>query len=46
MWPLRELERHRPVCFDPIYHENPRSERYSNPFSDSFKTKFAESGYF
>src|SRR5215203_4438987 len=23
--------------FDPIYHENPRSERYSNPFPNSFR---------
>jgi hypothetical protein len=31
----------RPVLA-PIYRPIPRSERRSNPFSDSFKTKFAE----
>jgi hypothetical protein len=39
MWPHSELKRHRPVCFDPICHQNPRSERYSNPFSDSFSSR-------
>jgi hypothetical protein len=38
MWPHRELEPHRPVWFGPICHQNPRSEPYSNPFSDSFST--------
>ena len=45
MWPHRELERHRPVWFGPICHQNPRSERYSNPFSDSFMAKFAFWGF-
>ena len=38
MWLHRDLKRHRSVCFDPIYHQNPRSERFSNPFSDSFRS--------
>ena len=42
MWPDRDPKRHRWVCFEPIYHQNPRSERSSNPFSDSFMVKFAE----
>ena len=32
MWPDRDPKRHRWVCFEPIYHQKPRSERSSTPF--------------
>ncbi len=42
MWPHRDPKRHRSVRFEPIYHQDPRPERSSSPFSDSFQAKFAE----